>query len=1025
LQDATIGKTLADGTMEFTIADLYLAYRKAKAEAYYENTHFHAREFTDFEESLDQNLRALLEKLNDPTGTWVSNIDLGGYSYLPKSVDVEVWRPGSEAHFRALNPLEDWMQRFGEHDDRPATAKFRLVIRASVEFQVVSALWIMKVGHKYDGVVDSTVSYGNRLRRRNSLKTDNSASSLNVSTPGLFSPYFDAYKSWRENGLRVIEDSLKADKRILAVTMDIEQFYHRVCPNFILRTRFLSKMGIRLTAPERLFTKSLIQAINNWYATTPDYAVRPQGALPVGLSASKIIANVLLCEFDRTVLQKLRPLYYGRYVDDVFLVLRDNSKAVGSRSVVSLIARKLSPLARTLPAEHSPASLEITLDYAKDSRIVFAGPKQKIFALAPPHGLDLVEHIREQIRIQSSEHRLLPDVPEYAAGMAARALLATPDASLQVDALRKADVVSVRRLGLALLLRDIESYAADLSPDEWKDMRAEFYGLVTRHVITPLGFFDFFGYIHRVFGLMLSCEDYVQAESLILDLRAVADVLLRTTNAGKAEMRPQFDACLSHYALALAQAGLQAASVRRIRKLGPDFLSVVRRLRALDQRVSIPQNLTELRRLAHGLLLSDWGRRPYKDYWYLDQREHIEGPPVPPEPEIRRVLRLGAIRRFRERSTELQVKQPYWPALAFPTRPLRIDEIALAARAALEDARFFEKCVEALRGAKVVSSRPFGVGKAGDRLLQLRIPNPQPRQTRIAITSVRTTEEQFVAAARGAPDRSLVRYTALNRLVNNILSERPSPQYLVFPELSIPIRWALRISRKLARSGISVIAGVEYYRDGAGNLRNDCLVSLVTNWPGYSTNVSRLQPKFEPAHPEKEELSKLGLQLFMPQKGDSKPTVYAHGGVCFSVLICSDLTNIDHRFALRGHVDALFALEWNRDVRTFSALVESTANDLHAFVIQVNNRSYGDSRIRSPATNDFARDIVQVKGGEADYYVIGEIDCGKLRREQRDSKSDKFKPAPIGFQMSDRRKGVTVDLPMAWERRKQKKPKTA
>ena len=101
----------------------------------------------------------------------------------------------------------------------------------------------------------------------------------------------------------------------------------------------------------------------------------------------------------------------------------------------------------------------------------------------------------------------------------------------------------------------------------------------------------------------------------------------------------------------------------------------------------------------------------------------------------------------------------------------------------------------------------------------------------------------------------------------------------------------------------------------------------------------------------------------------------------------------------------MFALEWNPDTKTFAALVESTANDLHAFVVQANNRKFGDSRIRAPAIEDYARDVVQVKGGVSDYYVLGEIDYQQLRAEQRRKvKNRKFKPVPIGYKMSRRRK---------------------
>jgi hypothetical protein len=166
-----------------------------------------------------------------------------------------------------------------------------------------------------------------------------------------------------------------------------------------------------------------------------------------------------------------------------------------------------------------------------------------------------------------------------------------------------------------------------------------------------------------------------------------------------------------------------------------------------------------------------------------------------------------------------------------------------------------------------------------------------------------------------------------------------------------------------------------------------------------------MQPKFAPAHGEKASLRKLNLgrrgQLFRPSGQLSHPTLYIHNGLYFSVLICSDLTNISHRSELRGVIDALFVLEWNRDIRTFSSLVEATASDLHAFVAQVNNRQFGDSRVRSPAKEEYHRDIIQVKGGCSDYYVLGKINYEDLRKEQRNATSgSQFKPLPIGYRMS-------------------------
>ena len=119
--------------------------------------------------------------------------------------------------------------------------------------------------------------------------------------------------------------------------------------------------------------------------------------------------------------------------------------------------------------------------------------------------------------------------------MASKALLVAPDASLQADALRKADVVSVRRLGISLLVRDLEAYSADLNPDSWEGIRKEFYGLVKRHLLTPTGFFEFFGYFPRIFGIMLSSRDISEADEFISELIKVSALIEKTTTAGEAE----------------------------------------------------------------------------------------------------------------------------------------------------------------------------------------------------------------------------------------------------------------------------------------------------------------------------------------------------------------------------------------------------------------------------------------------------------------------------------------------------------
>ena len=106
-------------------------------------------------------------------------------------------------------------------------------------------------------------------------------------------------------------------------------------------------------------------------------------------------------------------------------------------------------------------------------------------------------------------------------------------------------------------------------------------------------------------------------------------------------------------------------------------------------------------------------------------------------------------------------------------------------------------------------------------------------------------------------------------------------------------------------------------------------------------------------------------------------------------------------------------LIWNRDLETFASLIESAALDVHAYTILVNNRKYGDSRVRSPAKESFLRGIARLRGGDNDFIVAATLDIGALRAFQSRVKcwpeeDDKFTPVPEGFKLLGNRKKLPL-----------------
>lgn len=991
------------------IADLYRAYRKAKSDAFYESSHFHALAFARYEKSLHLNLQRLNSKLRDEGAGWMSDEKfIGGCEFFPKSIGQPDRKKSDGIHFATLDQFQDWRSSCLSSES-VVKASFRQVITPTVDYQIVSALWIMKVGHQFDAAQDPECSYGHRLRRLPKQGRE-TVGQLNLDCNGLFAPYFSAYKAWRRKGLDAMRGELERGGEIFAVTMDIKQFYHSVSPAFAMRPEFLSRFGIKFSADQRKFTRDILNSIGYWYAKSPDYASRPAGGLPVGLSTSKILSNVLLVGLDQAIKTSLKPIYYGRYVDDIFLVIRATKELKTGIDFMRWLATRLSP-EMSFHQEGESYFLKYRIPFALDSEIIFSGEKQKIFHLQGKCGLDLVDQISEQIRSQSSEHRLLPIIPHSESEMLSQALLSTPDASLEADALRKADTVSVRRLGFSLLLRDVESYARDLKPKSWRKIRHGFYGLVSRHVLTPRGFFDYFAYICRVFGLMIACHDFKAANEFLDRFQKLIETLGETSSAGSTESA-KFKSAIAFYIKAFTQIALQSTTVKGFR-FGPSLTGILRRLRSIDAGVPLRLSLPSVKQASRDLLVSDLGRRSYREYWYKENKLERNIPAVPKLLSINKVLRLGLIRNFRKR-LDRTLNAPYWPAVAFPTRPLSIAEITAIAPDLLSHTGALRDAIFGLRGARVSGDLPPFAAYVGsdDPKLCISVPSVEEKSSySVAVTNYLSSTEEWSAAYKGVPDRSLERYERFRVLLNSILASKPRPDYVVFPELSVPRRWAFAAAIKLSQNNVSLLSGLENNNAG-GWYRNDALVSLTTKWPGYRTHVYWVQPKIAPAHHELINLVNPKRKLFKASLDFARP-VYLHGNHALGLLVCSDLTSLSNRSHFMGCVDSLFVIEWNQDLNTFSYLVESASHDLHAFIVQANNREFGDSRVRGPFAKDHRRDVVRIRGGEIDYFAVAKLDIGDLRefqksfspkRYEKNKELAVFKPLPIGFKMFGPRK---------------------
>ncbi|PVE22861.1 hypothetical protein DC522_19060 [Microvirga sp. KLBC 81] len=1046
---------------DLQLQDLFYAYRKAKADCYFERSLCIAQAFAEYEADLPAHLYDLLGQLKAGNVANLLKGNIGTPRLIAKKLTTrskrtdETASKGLDGHGYFSDPGRAFLRLQETSNLEP---ELRLVGDFPVTMHILSALWINLVGHKFDAALSGS-AYGSRLRRYRAKPraAKGVTGEYHLDAVGSFEPYFEPYKQWRKQGLQAIRRELEEDRAVVAVSLDLTSFYHQIDPAFFATDGFLAAAGIELNGWEHQFTKALSEALAAWsdLAATQirsasglasDSALL--GGLPIGLSAVRIIANALLIPLDRDIEKGLTPVYYGRYVDDVFLVIRDPADLTDTRKLLEFISSRTKYFPQEADQDGN-VYLKRFGDYVGRTVLSLQQTKQKAFFLQGQGGLDLLDNIESQIRQVSSERRLMPS-PDHLGSMAsAKVLTAAADPSEEADTLRRADGLAVRRLGWAVQLRAVEMLARDLRQDDWKKERTQFYQFAHNHILRPDKILDHIDYLPRLLSLAVALKDWADASRLIHGalgaLRALADpkvkksVKLNGISVAGADQNLWVE---------LEGAILRLAKDAIIRSLGWDARTgkprpLTQMALSVCRSVDLGSDVAEIYRLALILREADWAKTAYKDH--LRRYASHQRLELPREQEIIELYpREHDLRTFLERSTNgsgssadrvhprcaenmSSNQKPSLIPFLFPTRPYSTQEISLflpfdcVFGEGSKPVQAWARYTRAVRGVWVHESSAADIRPDNDSSGD---PEP-PKERQIArlgggasnqkillgISSLLTTDDSWSAGASGKPDLSRGRYERIRGLINQAIAAQPRPTHLLLPELALPERWIGTVSGLLRDAGISLIAGLDYHLHNHNEVHSAAALVLADDRLGFSASVEIRQRKSLPAPGEEENLLKHFGLVWQSGKTDEVKPVYIHKGFCFGVLVCSELQNVKHRLGFQGGVDCMMVLSWNQDLETFSALVEAASLDVHASIALVNNRRFGDSRVRAPAKQQHLRDICRLRGGDNDHIVVVELDVGRLRAFQNrakrwPSKEDSFKPVPEGFALAPYRRAM-------------------
>ncbi|NHN24534.1 hypothetical protein FIA58_002495 [Flavobacterium jejuense] len=962
-------------------SDLEFAYRKLKSFIYHESFSLDLRmEISTFEQSkVDSKIKELqknIEKYISDESCEELLKDIG-YSVFPKRMSKKSTDNFTSFYFSNSNLQESY-----------TTTKITPFIKCPVEIHILSVLWIMKIGYKLDEKL-SVNCFGNRLFRSSNGKFDNSKIHL-------FQKYYQKYNKWRDEAVKKSKELHSQKYDVAILNLDIKEYYNSINFDFCSIENFVDEEYKWLNNLIAKIHKSYIEILNK-----DEILLVKNKLLPIGLLSSSVIANHILAEFDKAIESKIKPQYYGRYVDDILIVIANPQIDKNDKDPVKNFIKKYlinqSCWGENVSVKEKDEGKEYEI-LLKNDTLIFQDEKIKLYHILANESIEILNRFESEIIKNSSEFRFQPEAEQIFESFNADSYEIVY--SDTVNKIRSIDGIKTNKLGASKHLRKLISATQntkkldsksldDISQkilDYFSGIRSIELNLLWEKVVT-------FFVINKAEKSLI---EFIKAQSSVIDKIIVSENHIK---GNKEKIKDSIQKTLRnhlHFSIAM--------SSTLDRKFFKD--KIIKQFSKDLTNNDIESYLEKISNTAQKLLESNMFRQHYSffpllsyckqhdDFSYTDQfikddtSFSIDKQKIKYSPRFihyHELIYFHYLKRWNSGDLD---------------KVFNVEKIALENYIefnTLDDDKGYSKGYPNLNSiVKDKNIKSITISK-----------NSNIDNLKIAIANIVVKEDNSINSMLNKPNLSFERLNQLNIILNEAL--RNNCDVIIFPEICIPYQWISILTSFARKNEIAVIAGVEHFTR-KNKVYNFMLTALPFKFDVYNNLFIDFRLKKDYSPSEIKEI--IGRNEFkLPTKNEmqyEKLRLYQWRGLLFSTFNCFELCDIEKRSKFRGNVDFLVAIEHNRDIEYFSNIVESISRDIHTYIIQVNTSQYGDSRINQPSES-YTKDIVKIKGGENVSILTAKIDIKKLREFQtynyilQDTRK-MFKATPPNFIINQYRK---------------------
>ena len=807
-------------------------------------------------------------------------------------------------------------------------------------------------------------------------KQDDFLDSINFTKNKLFKIYFPQYCNWKNDAIETVATLNRFNRSQMLFSLDVKSFYYSVFWKFDLLD---DKMGDDERYKALKFLNLIIQRIFEKYTgIVNEYRILEQCIenkeyiLPIGLFSSMLLANVYMYELDNYISQNPNVLHYGRYVDDIILVVDvtgDEKNISEDNAFDRYLVEKNNILVNVESGKYT---------INKYPNLYIQKEKVKIMYFNKTGSKTLINQLLKTITYPSQMNVI-------------------PDTELSLVDFEEA-AYAKNGIGVETKIRDIGQLEIDRFQLGWHMSQIVMNNRVRKKYVTReekvrrqnesdsiLRFFQGVkaleyssNWINAMYYFMLTSDTnryaWKQFQGNIIDaikqikVSDIEDVKRnkkrRISSKLKKDLALHFDICIST---------VLALNIQYCRKEKKTVLALAKKMRKA--------NLFNHHLVSYPLI-------NYSD----DIDENCDLTNILPEQihSMNLLIRDSKKSKLSPRFINLDEIYQYVFLRKFCNGGNYYgDEDNTVVKKKLEFIEnYFYEVNQINRGTASHLAITIKNEMHNEYILQkIELGNKcaVKEKIKIAIANIKLDTKRCCLGLACGDDVEIDRLRLIDFMYRAYANgKNDKVDFLVFPEFYMPLQWISDVLAFVRKSGITVVSGLQYVTSGHQAYNNVAIFAPV-NTGRYTSSVLFAREKNDYAPMERQILA---LEKYICV--DQEKPVYQminNRGIDYGLFLCYEFTDIIARALYKDKVDIIFTPEHNRDTSYFSNIIETTARDLHVFIVQANTSIYGDSRITGPfGRND--RNVLQIKGGDKDDIIIGTIELGKVKKYQQDEKVD-------------------------------------